>query len=106
MSVNENSKNAEKSESQITKESIELWIDELKEHLEIPETDIDINRLLKLAGVAAHTVVRPAAPVSTYVIGYVVGLAEASGQATYEQAFNAASRVAEGLLEQRGHAEG
>ncbi|WP_022873618.1 DUF6457 domain-containing protein [Nesterenkonia alba] len=97
---------AEPTEAERTREAIELWVEELKEHLEIPETQIDIDTLLKFAGVAAHTVVRPAAPVSTYVIGYVTGLAVASGQADYHTAFAAATRVADNLLKHRQQAEG
>ena len=61
-------------------ESIELWIKELAHHLEVDGVEIDIDAVLALAGQAAHTVVRPAAPVTTYLIGYVAGLAEALRQ--------------------------
>lgn len=97
---------AEKTEQEAAREAIELWVDELKHHLEIDEVDVDIDALLKLAGKAAHTVVRPAAPITTFLIGYVSGLAEASGQADYEKSVRAASRVAEQLLERRSQAVG
>ncbi len=82
-------------------EPIEQWVKELIRHLEIEDTDIDIEELLTLAGEAAHTVVRPAAPVTTFVIGYVTGLAEASGQADYKKAFTAATQITRQLLVQR-----
>lgn len=87
-------------------ESIELWIKELAHHLEVDGVEIDIDAVLALAGQAAHTVVRPAAPVTTYLIGYVAGLAEASGQADLQTASRAASWVAEQLLERRSEAVG
>jgi hypothetical protein len=40
---------------------------------------LDIDRILDLAGVAAHTVLRPAAPVTTFLVGYAAGLAAATG---------------------------
>lgn len=81
-------------------EEIKQWVDELTRALDI-EAEVDIDELLKLAGRAAHTVVRPAAPVTTFVIGYVTGLAEASGQADYEKAFTAATALTTELLKQR-----
>lgn len=85
-------------------EAIELWVRELTRHLEIADTEVDIDAVLKLAGEAAHTVVRPAAPVTTFLIGYVTGLAEASGQADYRKAVEAASHVTRQLLAQRAQA--
>ncbi|RJN32212.1 molybdopterin-guanine dinucleotide biosynthesis protein [Nesterenkonia natronophila] len=87
-------------------EAIEQWVGELTRHLEIEDTDVRINDLLKIAGEAAHTVVRPAAPVTTFLIGYVTGLAEASGQADYQKAQKAATQVTRNLLEQRSQAPG
>ncbi|GAA3059123.1 MULTISPECIES: DUF6457 domain-containing protein [Actinomycetes] len=95
---------AERSEQEITRESIDQWVQELSRELEIEGVPIDVDAVLRLAGVAAHTVVRPAAPVTTFLIGYVTGLAEASGQADFERASRAATRVAERLLEGRGGA--
>ena len=82
-------------------QEIRHWVAELARELEIEETDIDIDHLLQLAGEAAHTVVRPAAPVTTFIIGYVTGLAEASGQASYQTALKAASDLTMQLLEHR-----
>ncbi|GAA1105747.1 NTP transferase domain-containing protein [Nesterenkonia jeotgali] len=87
-------------------EPIELWVKELAHHLEVDGIEIDIDAVLALAGQAAHTVVRPAAPVTTYLIGYVAGLAEATGQADFQTASRAASRVAAELLERRSGAVG
>lgn len=41
--------------------------------LGVPETEIDTALLLDLAREVAHNTVRPAAPVSTYLLGLAVG---------------------------------
>jgi molybdopterin-guanine dinucleotide biosynthesis protein A len=52
------------------------WIDELCDALDI-ETEVDEALILDLAKVAADNVVRPAAPVTTYLLGYAAGAAAA-----------------------------
>jgi hypothetical protein len=52
------------------------WIDELCDTLDI-ETEVDEALILDLAKVAADNVVRPAAPVTTYLLGYAAGAAGA-----------------------------
>lgn len=41
--------------------------------------DADPEALLDLAGTAAHSIVRPAAPLTTFLVGYAAGLAQADG---------------------------
>ncbi|MFD1214918.1 DUF6457 domain-containing protein [Arthrobacter sp. GCM10027362] len=77
------------------------FVTELLTALEIEDTPVDIDAVLGLAGVAAHGVVRPAAPVTTFIVGYAAGLAAATGQATPEAAMRAASRVAEEVVRRR-----
>ena len=58
---------------------------------------VDIEAVLSLAGVAAHAVVRPAAPLTTYVVGYAAGLAVAAGAdpaAAFTQSAEAAAAAA------------
>jgi Domain of unknown function (DUF6457) len=78
-------------------EVLDEWVRTLLQAFEIPDTDIDINAVLKLAGEAAHAIVRPAAPLTTYVVGYAAGLAAGSGQApdavAMRSAFELAGRV-------------
>jgi hypothetical protein len=45
------------------------WIDELCDALDV-EVDVDESLILDLAREAAHNVERPAAPVSTFLLGY------------------------------------
>ncbi|GAB3184313.1 hypothetical protein GCM10027060_21050 [Nesterenkonia halophila] len=85
--------------------AIEDWVRDLAHHLEIDDVELDVDAVLRLAGQAAHTVVRPAAPVTTYLIGYVSGLAEATGQADHPTASRAASGVAAELLARRRDAQ-
>lgn len=81
---------------------IEEWIAELGAALHIDPARVDVEGLLRLAGRAAHTVVRPAAPVTTFVIGYFAGLSEASGRLDYATAHAEAVDTAEALLRRRG----
>ncbi|MCU1481319.1 MAG: molybdopterin-guanine dinucleotide biosynthesis protein MobA [Subtercola sp.] len=43
------------------------------------DAQTDVDTVLALAGAAAHAVVRPAAPLTTYLVGYAAGLAVAAG---------------------------
>ncbi|WP_204164614.1 DUF6457 domain-containing protein [Nocardioides daejeonensis] len=56
------------------------WIDELCDVLDI-EAELDEALVLDLARAAAHNVQRPAAPITTYLLGYAAGLAEADSAA-------------------------
>lgn len=49
------------------------WIDELSDALEV-DAEIDEALILDLAREAAHSVERPAAPVTTFLVGYAAGL--------------------------------
>ena len=49
---------------------LEKWNESLKQALDV-ELDIDTTALLSLAADAAHNVVRPAAPLTTFLVGYV-----------------------------------
>lgn len=79
-------------------EVLEAWCAELLEHLEISGTPIDIDAVLALAGKAAHTVIRPAAPLTTFIAGYAAGLAAGSGQAGDSVSLNSAMAVASRVL--------
>lgn len=55
------------------------WSARLAAELRLEGFVVDVEALLALAGVAAHSVRRPAAPLTTYVVGYAAGLAAAGG---------------------------
>ena len=64
--------------SETTDGILEGWASRLVDELGL-ETRADVDAILRLAGVAAHSVVRPAAPLTTYLAGYAAGIAAASG---------------------------
>jgi hypothetical protein len=47
----------------------------LAAELGVTDLDLDIDQVLDLAGAAARAVVRPAAPLTTFVAGLAAGLA-------------------------------
>ncbi|MFI1937544.1 NTP transferase domain-containing protein [Streptomyces purpureus] len=57
---------------------LDEWITAVKDELGI-EIDVDTGVLLDLARDAAHGVARPAAPLTTFLVGYAAGLAGAGG---------------------------
>lgn len=55
---------------------LERWMQRLQEELGIDQDlDLDLGGLLDLARVAAHEVDRPAAPLTTFLVGYAAGRA-------------------------------
>ena len=53
--------------------SLPVWSDELCAALGL-DLRVDINAVLDLARDAAHQVERPAAPLTTFLVGYAAGL--------------------------------
>ena len=54
-------------------DALDEWLTKVRAELEIPADALDTDLLLGLAGEAAHAVVRPAAPLTTFLIGVAVG---------------------------------
>lgn len=54
---------------------IERWWADLTAALGLDEPGVSAHDVLDLAAVAAHRVVRPAAPLTTFLVGYAAGLA-------------------------------
>lgn len=69
------------------------WIDELCDALDI-ETEVDEALVLDLAKVAADNVIRKAAPITTYLLGYAAGLQDADPE-TVERLAAVATELAE-----------
>lgn len=59
---------------------LDEWIESLAAALDIPAEAIDRDAVLGLAGTVAHAVVRPAAPLTTYLVGYAAGRAAERGE--------------------------
>lgn len=54
-------------------DALEEWLTKVRAELDVPADVLDTDLLLGLAGQAAHAVVRPAAPLTTFLIGVAVG---------------------------------
>jgi hypothetical protein len=80
---------------------LEEWVKELLTALELADTKVDIDQVLSLAGVAAHTIVRPAAPLTTYLAGYAAGLAVGASRASEQDAMESADSLARAVLAAR-----
>lgn len=78
-------------------ETLEEWCRSLLQAYELEDVQVDINEILSLAGVAAHSVIRPAAPLTTFIAGFAAGLAAGSGQATEAASMDAAMGLARTL---------
>ncbi|MDQ0029512.1 DUF6457 domain-containing protein [Arthrobacter bambusae] len=78
-------------------ETLEEWCRSLLQAYELENVEIDVNEILSLAGVAAHSVVRPAAPLTTFIAGFAAGLAAGSGRATESASMDAALGLARTL---------
>ncbi|WP_171046783.1 DUF6457 domain-containing protein [Pseudarthrobacter sp. NamE5] len=78
-------------------ETLDEWCRSLLQAYELEDVQVDVNAVLALAGVAAHSVVRPAAPLTTFIAGYAAGLASGSGQATNTASMASALAVARSL---------
>jgi molybdopterin-guanine dinucleotide biosynthesis protein A len=89
-----------------TEERLKEWAETLVSELGIAELEVNVASILALAGNAAHAVVRPAAPVTTFIAGYAAGHAAASGivssAAAVEAALAAANRLAGQHADERG----
>ena len=65
------------------------------------DLQVDVDGVLDLARVAAHNVARPAAPLTTFLVGYAAGLRGGGADAVREMA-----ALARALADARGAAPG
>lgn len=84
---------------------LERWCDELVAALECDGLTIDIDLMLGVAGEAAHAVLRPAAPLTTFAIGFAAGCASVTGTPPAD-AVAAASETARRLSAEASSAAG
>lgn len=78
-------------------EILQAWMAKLQAAFEIADVEVDIQGVLNVAGVAAHSIVRPAAPLTTFVAGLAAGLAAGSGQTDEATAMKAALGLAKSM---------
>ncbi|WP_323960314.1 DUF6457 domain-containing protein [Arthrobacter sp. JZ12] len=70
------------------------WSEQLLEMFELTGTEVDVDAVLALAGKAAHSIVRPAAPLTTFIAGYAAGMAVGAGHADSSTAMRSALSAA------------
>ncbi|MDP3209766.1 MAG: DUF6457 domain-containing protein, partial [Rhodoglobus sp.] len=63
-------------------ELLSEWNSRLSDALGVPPADVDL--ILDLAGKAAHSIVRPAAPLTTFLVGYAAAMRSQNGLASAE----------------------
>jgi len=73
---------------------LETWVQSLAAELGL-EIEVDIRLLLDLARVAAHEVDRPAAPLTTFLVGYAAGVRGGGADEVAAAAARAAKAAAE-----------
>ncbi|QNE46869.1 NTP transferase domain-containing protein [Glaciihabitans sp. INWT7] len=79
------------------------WSNRLTAALGLEAMEVDIDAVLALAGTAAHALLRPAAPLTTYLVGYAAGIAAAEkGAADADAAFGRAVAIATHLAKSEG----
>jgi Domain of unknown function (DUF6457) len=69
---------------------LDAWVRQLCGALGVPVEAIDVDGVLDLAREAAHSVDRPAAPVTAYIVGYAAGQRSDDAAAAGEAAQTAA----------------
>jgi hypothetical protein len=80
---------------------LDEWADALRSTLGLTDLEVDIRAVLSLAGIAAHGVVRPAAPLTTFLVGYAAGIAAGAGSAEPSEAVAQATASARRLVADR-----
>jgi molybdopterin-guanine dinucleotide biosynthesis protein A len=83
---------------------LDEWISAVKDELGI-DLDVDIRGLLDLARDAAHGVDRPAAPLTTFLVGYAAAQGKGGPEAVAEAARKAAALARRWEEEHREHKE-
>lgn len=61
------------------RQAIDAWVEKLTAELDLVGLPLSVDGILNLAGTAARVIVRPAAPLTTFIVGYAAGLAAATG---------------------------
>jgi hypothetical protein len=73
--------------------TLQKWVDELCDELSV-DTDVDVSAILDLARDAAHSVERPAAPLTTFLVGYAAAMRGGSAKDITDCADTAADLAA------------
>ncbi|MEU6862560.1 NTP transferase domain-containing protein [Streptomyces sp. NPDC046876] len=84
---------------------LDQWITAVRSELGI-DVDVDVKTLLDVARDAAHGVARPAAPLTTFLVGYAAARAEAAGADPATAVAEASRKAADLALRWAAEAEG
>lgn len=79
--------------------SLDDWVAAMAVELGLDELEVDVDQVLDLAADAAHAVVRPAAPLATFVAGFAAGRA-GGGADDVREAIDAASALCSRVAEE------
>jgi hypothetical protein len=60
-------------EAPMTGSRLHQWVDAAAAEADVPTAAVDVDAILDLARESAHNVERPAAPITTYLLGYAAG---------------------------------
>lgn len=72
---------------------LDAWVAALAKELGADPGDLDVQAILDVARDAAHNVMRPAAPLATFMVGYAAGV-RGGGEEAISAAGEAASAAA------------
>ena len=61
--------------------TLDEWLRELCEALDVPDLSEHRDLILDVARDAAHSIARPAAPLTTFLVGYAAGRSDAADAA-------------------------
>jgi Domain of unknown function (DUF6457) len=75
---------------------LESWLDEVARELGIDAAAVDVRGLLDLTRDVAHGVARPAAPLTTFLVGVAVGQRGGDLSAATQDAVATVQRLAQG----------
>lgn len=78
-----------------TTSQLDEWVVALCAELDLDRDAVDIESLLDVARDAAHSVARPAAPLTTFLVGYAAGLGGMSPEQAAQRATALAARWTE-----------
>lgn len=73
---------------------LDQWSNRLAQALQILDLKVDNELLLDLARRSADSIIHPAAPVTTFLVGYAAGLEAGTGSAGSREASSAAVQQA------------
>lgn len=73
--------------------TLDDWITEVKDELGL-DLDVDVTHLLDMTKVVAHSVARPAAPLTAFLVGYAAAQ-QGGGEDSVRRAANRVTELAE-----------